>query len=247
MTHSITATASNPRPSTCCTASGAVDVDVHCAIPGQSGHMLTLPAGSVTVAPRQADGRLAAYGPTADHWITGALLQSLRRLSGEVGGPRMDLDSVLDDILTAAVDAATLTAEQIERVLGGYTDAIAHPVTKADWRHFAARCRGVSGARWNTGWADQLDVRISLAPEMPDSGRAATRGCYTEVVAGADYDYWNMDNEWLVGVRPDGQGFAYAASRTGVLWASGWVRCDGEDAARAFAWDIGKLALERAS
>lgn len=96
----LTVTASNPRPSTCCTTTGAVDVDVHCSIPGQAGHMLPLPTGSVTVAPRQSDGRLAGYGPTPEHWITGALLAQLRRLSG------LDLDTALDDILTAAVDAA---------------------------------------------------------------------------------------------------------------------------------------------
>lgn len=108
-------TASNVRPSTHCTAHGALDVDVHCSIPGQAGHMLPLPVGSVTIAPRQSDGRMAGYGPTPDHWITGALLTQLRRLSGPTGGDRLDLlliqgrldlDTALDDILTAAVDEA---------------------------------------------------------------------------------------------------------------------------------------------
>lgn len=103
----LTVTASNPRPSTHCTAHGALDVDVHCSIPGQAGHMLPLPVGSVTVAPRQSDGRFGGYGPTPDHWLTGALLAQLRRLSGAVGSERLDIDTALDDVLTAAVDAVT--------------------------------------------------------------------------------------------------------------------------------------------
>lgn len=102
----LTVIASNPRPSTCCTTPGALDVDVHCSIPGQAGHLLPLSVGGVTVAPRQSDGRLAGYGPSPDHWLTGALLAQLRRLSDAVGSERLDLDTALDDILTAAVDAA---------------------------------------------------------------------------------------------------------------------------------------------
>lgn len=68
--------------------------------------MLPLPVGGVTVAPRQSDGRLAGYGPSSDHWLTGTLLAQLRRLSDAVGSERLDLDTALDDILTAAVDAA---------------------------------------------------------------------------------------------------------------------------------------------
>lgn len=64
-----------------------------------------------------------------------------------------------------SVSAPPLTPEQIERVLGGYADAVERPRTKSDWRAFAERCRGVSAPRWNTSWADLLDVRISLAAD----------------------------------------------------------------------------------
>lgn len=62
-----------------------------------------------------------------------------------------------------------------------------------------------------------------------------------------DLDFHNMDNEWVTGVMRDGQGWHYTTTRQGVLWASGWIRCEGEDVARAFAWDAGKRAVELAS
>lgn len=58
----------------------------------------------------------------------------------------------------------------------------------------------------------------------------------------SDMDQMNMDNEWLVGVLRDGQGYHYTATCTGVLWASGWVRCDDSEVARRFAWETGQRA-----
>lgn len=55
-----------------------------------------------------------------------------------------------------------------------------------------------------------------------------------------DLDFRNMDNEWLVGVARDGMGFRYTATKQGVLWASGWIRCDSEDYARGAAWALGQ-------
>jgi hypothetical protein len=65
-------TASNARPSTCITTEGAYDVDVSVTIDGKA-----LPAGEVTLAPRQYDGELDAYGNSPDHWISGALLKAI--------------------------------------------------------------------------------------------------------------------------------------------------------------------------
>lgn len=67
-----TITASNARPSTCVQIAGAFDVDVVVTIDGK-----TLPAGEVTLAPRQYDGELDAYGPSPAHWISGALLRAI--------------------------------------------------------------------------------------------------------------------------------------------------------------------------
>lgn len=75
----ITATASNPRRSTHVEIPSAIDVDVTIAIGYEVGDPTTL-SGEVTLAPRQYDGRLAAYGDSPDHWISGALLRELRAL-----------------------------------------------------------------------------------------------------------------------------------------------------------------------
>lgn len=67
--------ASNRRPSSCVDVTGAVDVDVEIRMAG-----ITM-MGEVTLAPREYDGRLDAYGSTADHWISGKLLAELRELA----------------------------------------------------------------------------------------------------------------------------------------------------------------------
>lgn len=74
MTNTNTVTASNARPSSYVELIGAVDVDVTVTTSD-----ITV-SGEVTLVPRQYDGRLAAYGAQPDHWISGALLQSLSGL-----------------------------------------------------------------------------------------------------------------------------------------------------------------------
>lgn len=86
--------AGNVRPSSCVEIAGAVDVDVDVRIDDRRI------SGEVTLAPRQYDGRLAAYGDSPDHWLSGDLLRVLR-----------DLDSAayraaLDTIEAAATEAA---------------------------------------------------------------------------------------------------------------------------------------------
>lgn len=57
----------------------------------------------------------------------------------------------------------------------------------------------------------------------------------------------NVDNEWSIGLIPDGRGFHFTAVKVGVLWASGWLRCeDGAAIAKDMALATGKLAEERA-
>lgn len=57
-----------------------------------------------------------------------------------------------------------------------------------------------------------------------------------------DLLFQNADNEWIIGLALEGTGWRYTASRNGVLWASGWVRCNDEDAARRAAWSYGLQA-----
>lgn len=54
----------------------------------------------------------------------------------------------------------------------------------------------------------------------------------------------NADNEWVVGAAREGAGWRYSASCNGVLWASGWLRCDTEDQVREFALSVGRQAIE---
>lgn len=151
--------------------------------------MLPLPVGSVTVAPRQSDGRLAGYGPTPDHWLTGALLAQLRRLSGPVGGDRLDLDTALDDILTAAVDAAAdplrgYSADEIVVGPGGQTlaeAAAAAPELEPGWEDRTverARRDGVlptQNVHNPTRLADfeQLLTELLASPVLSADARAA--------------------------------------------------------------------------
>lgn len=57
----------------------------------------------------------------------------------------------------------------------------------------------------------------------------------------------NMDNQWQTGVTLEGAGYRFAAVKNGMLWASGWVRCDSEEKARAMAWSTGRQLEEFAS
>lgn len=57
--------------------------------------------GEVTLAPRQHDGQLAPYGPSPDHWISGALLAQLRELDDE------DFRVACREIADAAAAVAT--------------------------------------------------------------------------------------------------------------------------------------------
>lgn len=86
--------ATNPRRSACVDIAGAVDVDVTVTIGGRPI------AGEVTLAPRQYDGTLAAYGPAPDHWISGALLSALRQL-GDV-----EFRAACDELEATARDTA---------------------------------------------------------------------------------------------------------------------------------------------
>ncbi len=88
----ITATVS---PSTCIGLPGARDVEVIVQIPG-----LEPIEGEVTLAPRPYDGRLAAYGPRPDQWVSGNLLRQLNQLCDR------DFRATLDAIEAAACDAA---------------------------------------------------------------------------------------------------------------------------------------------
>jgi hypothetical protein len=81
-------TASNPRPSTTIDNEGAFDVDV--TVDGVEGE--------VTLAPCQYDGSLAVYGNRPDHWMTGALLASLRKL------PDGEFRAACDAIEAAAIE-----------------------------------------------------------------------------------------------------------------------------------------------
>ena len=91
----ISISATNPRPSVCLDVRGAVDVDVTVTIGGRAI------AGAVTLAPRQYDGALAAYGPAPDCWISGALLSALRQL-GDV-----EFRAACDELEATARDTAS--------------------------------------------------------------------------------------------------------------------------------------------
>jgi hypothetical protein len=65
------------------------------------------------------------------------------------------------------------------------------------------------------------------------------------MVIGENLDFRNMDNEWQTGTRQDGQGYHFTASKNGVLWAFGWLRCDSEEYAREAAWGFGRAAEAR--
>lgn len=73
--HAITVTASNVRPSGCAPDSpGAVDVDVEVII---AGYPL---AGEVTLALDPVDdGTYCSYSDMPDQWVSGKLLEHLRR------------------------------------------------------------------------------------------------------------------------------------------------------------------------
>lgn len=85
--------ASLGTPSSCLDIPGALDIDVTVTVGD-----VTID-GEITLAPRQYDGRLAAYGATADHWVSGAMLAQLARMAGD------DLRGWLDAIESAAIDA----------------------------------------------------------------------------------------------------------------------------------------------
>lgn len=86
--------AAHGRPSTCVDIDGALDVEVTVTIGGRTIE------GEVTLAPRQYDGQLAAYGSSPDHWISGGLLAALRRLDDDA------FRAACDAIEAAAQDAA---------------------------------------------------------------------------------------------------------------------------------------------
>lgn len=57
----------------------------------------------------------------------------------------------------------------------------------------------------------------------------------------------NQSDGWSIAFIPDGNGYHYTAEHSGLMWASGWVRCADQPTARAIVVDIGKLAQERAA
>ncbi len=72
----ITATASNPRPSTCLPdRPGAVDVEVALSLAGVTSPLI----GEVTLAPGR-DGGLESYGDSPDHWISGELVRRMHEM-----------------------------------------------------------------------------------------------------------------------------------------------------------------------
>jgi hypothetical protein len=97
----ITATASNPRSSTCLDIPGALDVDVEIRL--EDGVLLQ--RGEVTLAPG-AGGKLVAYGGQPDHWIGGALLRTLHTLSAPGSASELDFRAACDEIERAAIEAA---------------------------------------------------------------------------------------------------------------------------------------------
>lgn len=122
----INVTASNPRPSACLPRPGALDLDVEvelvpevdpdetcrehgvpyvdCCVDHTHGRTVI---GEVTMV--ESDGGYVAYGGQPDHWVSGALLQELRRLGDA------DFREALRDLDRAARAAAEMAQERAEQ------------------------------------------------------------------------------------------------------------------------------------
>lgn len=99
----ISTSASNPRPSTSTELAGALDVDIAVYL----GDGVLLCHGQATLAPQQADGRLAAFGASPDNWVSGGVLEVLRKLSAPGSKYAIDLRAALEEIERAALYATT--------------------------------------------------------------------------------------------------------------------------------------------
>ena len=84
-------------PSTCVDTAGALDYDVTVTIGDREIE------GEITLSPQQYDGRLASWGGSPDHWVSGGLLQTLRTLD----------DTTFRSAL-AAIEQACASGEAVE-------------------------------------------------------------------------------------------------------------------------------------
>ena len=154
----MNATASNPRPSRTIDLAGSYDVDVSIDLDGAT---LT---GEVTLAPRQYDGSLEAYGDCPDMWISGDLLAQLRQ--------RDDAKDCYRAIESAAVEACHPPSSDYSiRAPGGAYRGSVVAFSRADAVAMVAR-------EWFSGVAEHAERAVSPMP-VPNHRKLAA-GIYDQ-------------------------------------------------------------------